>query len=257
MNTYSEIELYRTTKRAYVNYQYYRISASCPDAFNPFSPWCIYWVSGENGVSKKSVFEETLVKRDKYKSPEYFKRICDAIYKAGAFEKYAVHFDRLTTTSYPYEIELNLKLAIYGGADINVENLVSDLEKCRNKRDVFKVFELLSAQVYAASVNGAFVKLFTEAENSLAGTAYDISKINLKVHSLICSYYSTVINGAQNRYPLRFPAGELDFKFAKEIYEIGHNLSKIKDATEDYVCSFLERHLSAVLDANSKLFKKR
>lgn len=255
MSSFEAIEKGRKKNR-YVYYEFPRMSRAFPDSWDPTAPWCTYWITGETGVSRKQMFNEATEARSTLTLPgkERWRAISDALYAVRGVDSGMVSaFGRMVTVDHPKEIEYNLKLAIYGGANINDALLISDIRECRNSRQVEKVFKILTAQVYVAAVNGAFAKLFNVGEQALVNPANDFTKVNVQICELLTNYHNVIMYGGHKHHALDFPEGELGFRPAVTLYDLGVEIqNNLHNQTPDAVCKLLEQRIVKILDTFTK-----
>lgn len=234
MSTYLEIEQGRV-QRQYVYYEFYKMDPKFPNAWSTEYPWCKYWVSAKNGVSRRSLFEDSIRDHDMYRDSELYdskgvkktKNYNDVMAALDKkFEEFNVspskrtatyeHFRKVTSINTK---DLTCKLAIYGGARVYMNQIIDDINASKSEKEIGDVLNKITEQLNVAALNGAFAKVYNVV-NTLGKNAALPELADKKLEKLITDMYNNVVYGDRSQKPIDIPKDpEVSFVLPRQIYE--------------------------------------
>lgn len=240
MATYAEIERERVTTGKYVKYNYNKMHPDIPDEFNPEYNWCKYWVAGlGNGApSRLDVYNENIQNHNQYtpNGNDNFSKIVDAI--GDSHPETLEYFRRITTIN--FRGDQTCQLMIYGGATIDFDALINDLNDAKNNDGrISEILHKLTKQVNAAALNGVISKLYNTA-NAIAQNHANIpNNADKIVENDVTRLYYSIINGSKRNYPVDIPEDPIKFKLVEELNNRVEEAAKLKNLPQNKVRSVL------------------
>ncbi len=251
MGTYIRAEQ-RRAERQYVYYEYFRISNTLANGWDPTAPWCKYWITGENGVSRRDIFNEAIVDHDQYKSNNW--QSLEIAFNNLHFpvsKQTREYFRSIATIN--VRDNLNCKLAIYAGAHINFPAISQDISRCKNDNELSDVLRRLNEQVNVAAINGAFAKLYNVVNEISKNPATDFTQINQETEALLTNYYNALMFGTKTSPALNIPEEPVNFDLPKLLYEKALDLEKTKRGlTPAQIKAELEPILKKLINATKE-----
>lgn len=249
MSTYLAAEQGRMHNQ-YLYYSFFKMGSELPNTWNNEYPWCKYWITANNGVSRRQLFNEAIKDHDMYQS-DNFARLEAALKKIPGMTPQTIeHFKALTTIN--SRDDINCKLALYGGAHIHFDQLITDVSSCKDTAAVSKVLEKLSAQVYTAALNGAFSKLYNVVNTMNVNRANDPMDVDKKVESAVTNFYNSLVFGTKRQKPLEFPDGPYGFALPQQIYNLALKYENAKDwSSTEIINKLINTELKAVINSPS------
>ena len=248
MSTYARIEQ-RRAERQYVYYEFFRMSPEFDNAWRPTAAWCKYWITANNGVSRRQIFDEALIARDQYRSNNW-QNIEMALNRIPGISKTTInHFKKLVSVN--VRDDINCKLALYAGANIYDAALLEDISKCRSEADLSPILQRLSGQVYSAALNGAFAKLYTVVNLAIVNPPVDYTCVNKDIEDRITSYYNALMFGGKNSGCVDIPENPNGFTLPSEIYKVALEIEKQRDLPPHEIIKILDTSLKKTINHNS------
>lgn len=248
MSKYTEIEQERVSNKKYIIYTYNRIHEKMPDGFNPTYNWCKYWVDGINGgPSRINIFDENM-KNHNYEDcdntkpnfktviePALKKQLINPKMKSKDIEQAEAiinYFKTLTTTD---KNNPTCYLMVYAGATINWETLLIDIEKTKNPKDYTKILQTLTSQVNAAALNGAFSRMYHNA-NKIGVNSPTPNNADKTVENIITNLYTKTMFGENRIQPVDIPSNPAQpFKLLIDISSTINNVQEKSNLTQEQV----------------------
>ena len=225
MKTYLEVEQDRKAKR-YVYYDFKALDPSAGDTWSTDKNYCKYFggyttFDKNDKVSCKS--EDILNETRKFYDINEGKntawgKINEALEEfPGATYDDLKQFEPLLITSVLLGDRFYaLWYALYSGAKINADLLVSDIRACQNKSQLPAICKRLTEQVHAAAINAMFVWVY-QYGNRCGKAAEKFEDHDKKVEEEITDMYKKYVLGINCKKPILIPDCAHSFSLPKEV----------------------------------------
>lgn len=270
MSTYVATEQGRAQNQ-YVYYEFFKMNSQFPNCWSPDYPWCKYWITSNNGVSRRSLFNDSIRDHDIYRDGELYDNngvkqarnfndiMAALLTKFDQFKDISPtrqntileYFKRVTSIN--TRGDMTCKLAIYGGARIYVDNIINNINATKNSDELSDVLRNVTAQVNAAALNGAFAAAFNVV-NSMGRNAADPNLMDKNLEAKITNIYNSIVFGSKNQGPVNIPNDPTaTFELPQKIYDLAAKFEKEHSKTPAQIQSMFIDELMKLINKQARL----